>query len=182
MILGIDFSLTATGVCAISEGEAECFTVVSKPEPYWWLFPERVEEIADRIMNWANAGGFSPTVVVESPAYMSKGSGLDRMFGGWWLLIDKLQTAHDVEPPILKVAPAQLKKFVTGKGNAGKDEMNFAIARRYPDVDVTNNNEGDALGLATIGAAVMGEPFTGVLTKYQQEIVDAVRAGGKDKK
>lgn len=178
MILGIDFSLTATGVCAITDGEAECITVRSGPGSEWWMHPDRVASIADKIAEWAILLGGVPAWTIESPSFGSKGQ-LDKLYSGWWMLVDALML-RGWDPP-LRVTPSQLKKYATGRGNAAKDEVLLAVARRFPDVAPKNNNETDALVLAAIGAAAYGEPFAGELTKYQQDIVDAVRAGGKDK-
>lgn len=172
MIIGIDFSLTATGVCAITDGEAECVTIGSKREETWWEFPDRVEGIAAGVHEWAGGGG---SLVIESPAFAARSSSLDRMFGGWWLLARALRH-RGWEHPLL-VSPNQVKKFATDNGNASKRDVERAVWRRYPDVELGDDNQADALVLAAIGAAVMGEPFNGVLTKYQEKIVAAVAAG-----
>lgn len=177
MILGIDFSLTATGVCAIEGSAAECITIRSKKEDAWWEFPMRVEGIAVRVHDWSGDSALGASLVIETPAFAGKSSSLDRMFGGWWLLVNAFSRLG-VDPPLL-VTPSQVKKFATGKGNAGKDEVMLAVSRRYPAVEVTDNNQTDALVLAAIGAAVMGEPFSDSLTKGQQEVVEAVRLRGE---
>ncbi|MFF8817839.1 hypothetical protein ACF07D_07570 [Leucobacter sp. NPDC015123] len=174
-ILGVDFSLTSTGVCSIQDGEAECITVKSKKEAVWHEFPKRVNGIAYEIDFWANPG-VEPEraqVVLETPAFAATSSSLDRMFGGWWMFVDAL-AGCGFEPPLL-VTPAQVKKYATGKGNAAKDAVLASVFKRYPDVDVSGNDQADALVLAAIGAAVMGEPFNGPLTVAQQEVVEAVR-------
>lgn len=45
------------------------------------------------------------------------------------------------------VPPTSLKKFVTGKGTASKDDMVKAVQTKWAD-DVKNNNIADAYGLA----------------------------------
>jgi crossover junction endodeoxyribonuclease RuvC len=173
-ILGIDFSLTATGVCAITDGEPECVTITSKPEQSWWDFPNRVERIAVQIHDWMGDDRLGAFVVIESPAFGARGSAVDRMFGGWWLMVRTLGRLGYDEP--LKVAPGQLKKFATGNGNASKTDVVLAVERRYPDARISGDDEADAVVLAAIGAAAYGEPF-GPLTKVQSEIVAAVVAG-----
>lgn len=175
-ILGVDFSLTSTGVCSIEDEAAECVTVRSKKETHWWEFPTRVRGIAYDVDMWVNPKGYpsATQLVLETPAFAAKSSSLDRMFGGWWMFVDAMVSDALYESPLL-VTPGQLKKFATGKGNAGKDEVMLSVSRRYPDVPVTDNNQTDALVLAAIGAAVMGEPFNGPLTLTQQEVVEAVR-------
>lgn len=177
-VIGVDFSLTSTGVCAITDGEAECITVKSAKEDSWHEFPERVHMIGYQLSEWAAERGAAPAWVIESPAFMARSSSLDRMFGGWWLLVDYMMRDCGWEAPLL-VTPQRVKKYATNKGNAGKDEVLAAVIRRYPDVLVSGNDQADALTLAAIGAAAYAEPFE-TLAKYQQEIVEAVRAG-KDK-
>lgn len=176
-VVGIDFSLTGTGVCAITDGEAECITIGTKPYAEWWRHPERVSAIAQGMHLFVTE---KPAWVIESPSFMSKGRGHDMVLSGWWLLVDEMIRNYGWEPP-LRVAPAQLKKFATGKGQkVDKADVAAQLARRFPDVNARGNNEWDAVGLAAIGAAAYGEPFNGTLLKYQQEIVDAVRAGRKE--
>lgn len=173
MILGIDFSLTATGVCAITDGEAECATFGSKGTE-WWAFGERPRDIASLIDKWH--GEDRPAWVIESPSYMSRGRSHDKVLVGWHMLIDFMVFELGYNPPLL-VTPSQLKKFATGAGNASKRDVERAVWKRYPDVELSDDNQADALVLAAIGAAAYGEPFTGTLAKYQQQIVDTVRAG-----
>lgn len=176
MILGVDFSLTATGVAYIEDGAAECATIRSKKEDGWWEFPSRVQDIAYAVDLWRNPLGLPgpAQLVIETPAFAAKSASLDRMFGGWWMFVSTIMRDCLYEPPLL-VTPSQVKKFATGKGNAGKDEVMLAVSRRYPDVPVKDNNQTDALVLAAIGAAVLGEPFNASLTVAQQSVVEAVR-------
>ena len=180
MIVGLDFSLTATGVCAITDGEAECITVKSRKEDVWHEFPDRVHGIAFDIEAWL--GDASPLLVIESPAFAATSSSLDRMFGGWWMFVDTLMNSCGYEPPLL-VTPTQVKKFATGKGGGlgtGKVEVALGIAKLFPDVALHNADEADALVLAAIGAAAHNEPFMGTLTKQQLEVVEAVVSRGKE--
>lgn len=172
MILGIDFSLTSTGVCAIFDSEAECITLRSKKEELWWQFPQRIKEIVSGIVDWAADEARESTLVIETPAFAAKSSSLDRMFGGWWLAV-QLLIENGFEPPLL-VTPAQVKKYAAGNGRAHKDEVLAAVIRRYPDILVAGNDQADALTLAAIGAGVFNEPFE-TPTKYQLDVIEAVR-------
>lgn len=46
-----------------------------------------------------------------------------------------------------EISPSAIKKHATGKGNAKKDAMLIAAARRWPDIDIADNNHADALWL-----------------------------------
>lgn len=180
MIVGIDFSLTGTGVCIITDGEAECLTIGSRARENWWEAPERVRGIARSV---ALLAPDPPAWAIESPSFMSKGRGHDQVLVGWWFLIDELVRVHGWEPPV-RVAPAQVKKWATGKGGGkgtSKIEVALAIAKKHPDVQIRNDNEADAVALAGICAALHKEPFTRNLTKPQQEVVDAI-VGGKEER
>ena len=67
--------------------------------------------------------------------------------------------------PVLPVPPSCRAKYATGKGNAGKDEVLLAVARRYPHAPVGGNDEADALVLAAMGARLLGEPVEDSLPK-----------------
>jgi len=70
------------------------------------------------------------------------------------------------------VAPTTLKKFVTGKGNVGKDVMMLETYKRYGE-SFSDNNLADAYGLARCAEAVFNTRVK--LTKFQQEVVDLLR-------
>ena len=71
--------------------------------------------------------------------------------------------------PFLIVAPATLKKFVTGRGNAKKDEMLLETYKRF-DKSFSNDNLCDAFGLAHCGLAVLGNKEY-VTMKQQEEVI-----------
>ena len=47
--------------------------------------------------------------------------------------------------PYCGIPVGTIKKLATGKGNAGKDEMVEAARRLYPDQNVIDDNQADAL-------------------------------------
>jgi Holliday junction resolvasome RuvABC endonuclease subunit len=44
-------------------------------------------------------------------------------------------------------SPSEIKKHATGKGNANKDAILKAARQRWPDVEIVDDNEADALWL-----------------------------------
>lgn len=58
-----------------------------------------------------------------------------------------LMNAAAYRIPAYPYAPAQVKKFWAGRGNADKDDMIAATRTRCPGVDITDSNEADALAI-----------------------------------
>ena len=144
-VLGLDLSLTATG---LSDGVTT------------WLLPSRgksgddlatrgrrLSAIRSAVLLWARDVHL---VVIEQPAYSRQTGHMHDRSGLWWLVVaDLLERAV----PVAEIAPSALKKYATGKGNAGKGAIVDATARRFPDVDTGSgdDNRCDALWLAAMG-------------------------------
>lgn len=79
-----------------------------------------------------------------------------------------------------EVAPSQLKKYATGKGNTDKNLVLLAVYKRW-GVDLINDNEADAFVLAQIGLALLGE-YDGKLTVPQAEVIQAIKSPPPKKK
>jgi crossover junction endodeoxyribonuclease RuvC len=95
-------------------------------------------------------------VVVEGPSYASTSPHTHDRAGLWWLVVGRLlNCGHRVAI----APPSSRAKYGTGKGNAGKDLVLASVVRRYPDVEVTGNDEADALLLAAMGARRLGAPI-----------------------
>lgn len=164
MVLGLDLSLTSTGMAEIIEGAPRAWSI--KPPPAH-RGHDRLHWLVDTI--WATAceyeGGH--LVVVEGPSYGSQASGRGHERAGlWWLLTHQLWS-NGIEMAV--VSPAALKKYATGKGNAGKDEVLMATARRFPDFD-GGNDAADALWLAAMGADHAGVPIVTVPAPHRQAL------------
>ena len=51
---------------------------------------------------------------------------------------------------------SSIKKHAVGRGNASKDEMLGAARRKWPDVDIADDNQADALWLLNLLMAELG--------------------------
>jgi crossover junction endodeoxyribonuclease RuvC len=71
--------------------------------------------------------------------------------------------------PFIDVPPSSLKKFVAGKGNAKKEMMILNVFQKY-GIQVSTNDEADAVGLAMFGLCAAGSKAT----QAQKETVAAV--------
>lgn len=163
-IVGLDLSLTSTGVARIRPHapipvEVEVVGTAAIP-PSASVYPAtlaRLRNLAGKIIRAARRNreeGDITIVAIEGPAYAKAGDqrGHHVRAGLWWLMFHLLEK----EAIIIIVAPGTLKRYVTGKGNADKDLVLTSIVRAFPHVGVVNNNESDALGLAAMVARELG--------------------------
>jgi Holliday junction resolvasome RuvABC endonuclease subunit len=149
-IRGLDLSLTSTGVAG-NAGWVETLKPPAKLRGH-----ERMAWLKAAILEHVRSADL---VVVEGPSYGNQGaqrqSGHHERAGLWWLVTHALWTAGI---PTAVAPPASVKKLATGKGNAGKDDMVLAAARRF-DWFAGDNNSADALWLAVAGAERLGAPM-----------------------
>lgn len=142
VVIGLDLSLTATGVAAMSpRGFAtRRLTVEGTGIIRLRRLLAEVERDAEN----------ASLVVVEGPSYGSVGAGTHERAGLWWLVRDMLWQ-HSI--PCAVVPPSNLKKYAVGVGGgakASKDAVLVACARHWPTFE-GRNDEADALWLAAMG-------------------------------
>lgn len=154
-ILGLDLSLTSTGVAQYDPAGIVPYTTTRLKTPAKVLGHDRLEWLLARIHTVALGADY---IIVEGPAFGAKGSAYHQLAGMWWLVTHALWTM----PRRVAVAPpSSIKRFATGKGNAGKDEVLSAVVRRYPDFN-GGNDEADALVAAALVAEKFGCPIVAV--------------------
>lgn len=164
-VVGIDLSLTSTGIAVIhSDGSVALQRIQSKGTNADSLETRhlRLRGIAAQVVNTADDEQ-PDLVVIENPAYSRVGGSAHDRSGLWWMVTSKLiARGHQV----VTVPPSCRPKYATGAGggpNSGKDRVLAAVIRRYPQADVTGNDEADALILAAMGARHLGHPIDGHL-------------------
>lgn len=154
-VFGVDLSLTATG---LSDGSQ---AVTLKPPKEAATGLGRMRWIVGTVLATVTSAwlgdGDPPFVVIEGPSYGSTkaASSAHERAGLWWLLVEALDRAG-IRYAV--ASPASLKLYATGKGNADKDAVMLATARRFDWFD-GDNNAADALWLAAIGCALVGNPL-----------------------
>ena len=174
-VVGIDTSLTDTGIALIRDPQpqapVELRRVRSKGKATDTLSQrrERLDRIAGQIVRETLSIG-PELVVIEAPSFGSKHGHAHDRSGLWWLVVFSL-TAH---VPVLEVAPTKRMKYATGKGQVAKDVVLTSVVRRYPWVQVADNNEADALVLAAIGARLLGAPVEPDLPKGHLGAMDGL--------
>jgi Holliday junction resolvasome RuvABC endonuclease subunit len=148
-VVGIDPSLTSTGLAAIYEdGAATTDTIITKGRTADDLATRghRIRHIANTVLEWVVDDDL---VVIES-RFGSAGAGALDLTGLWWEIVNRLQR-RDI--PVVTFAPTSRAKYITGNGKADKAAVAAVVARMFPDVAITCSDEADALALAMVGAA-----------------------------
>lgn len=156
-VLGIDLSLTGTGMCRIVTGShpilVQTITFATKPADTVTLGSrgDRLATIVDLVFglgwHWE-----ADLVTVEGPSLGKPSPHTWDRAGLWWRVMEALR--HVV--PVVEIPPTTLKKFATGNGGAGKTEVAACMARLWPDANARNDNEWDALALAHAAASHLG--------------------------
>lgn len=164
-ILGLDISLTSTGVAVITTGpfgtSVATHTIETAPpkRAKGDKTPATVPERRERLRTISDLGlSFTPVcpdiAVLEAPSYGSVGGSTWDRAGAWWLVVDRL---HSCGIPVAIVPPKTRALWATGSGASSKSPIAVHLSRMWPDVDPgISDDEWDALALATMGGQHLG--------------------------
>ena len=168
-ILGIDPSMTSTGIVLLKNGELQwAYVLRTSPTKMWhgeYGELERLMWIVDHIP--VNGIDY---VAMEGVAMMSRNTTALVQLSGLNYLIRKNLIDNSVGFKI--IPPTVLKKFATGKGNAKKEEIIEVVNKKYKK-DIKDDNACDAFILALIGDALMGGKTR--LNKEQKKIIKTIQ-------
>lgn len=189
-ILGIDTSLTATGLARIDIAENDdgplpkysitdiATATVRAPNPgsdkRKTATVRRVDKLMEQIEDAITCPDdpLVPTLIgIESLAYGAKGNAV------WVLPLiwgRTLGLANKYGVPVIEVGTGQIKKYAAGNGNADKSTVMLAVNKRWPAADVRNDNESDAMTAAAIACHFLDYPIVGEVFKYHQEVMAKV--------
>lgn len=173
-ILGIDSSLTGTGLSRATIEDHDAYGTIAsndprvhtvelatvgarkpKPTDTWLHTSERVHEVLDQVKG-ALCDGVYDAVGLEELAYGAKGDAVVKLH---WLWGEIIYIVATLQYPLYLVNASAVKKFATGNGNAKKDVVMLAMANRYPTAAIKDNNQADALAVSMIVARKLGVPF-----------------------
>lgn len=175
-VIGIDASLTGTGVAVIAGGkniESHC-RIESK-----YTGVKRLVDIEARLKHILDAAILVDLVLLEGYAYAAQNQA--HQIGELGGVIRRM--LHNRTQRWIEVSPSQVKKFATGKGNAKKDLIIMQVYKRW-GVEFSTSDEADAFVLAKIGQALMekwdqkydDEP----LVTFQWEVIAELRKKYKE--
>jgi crossover junction endodeoxyribonuclease RuvC len=164
--LGIDLSLTGTGLVAVEGNElhfSECYKPKAKTGP------ERLIEIQRKVSE--NIVGYDPDIIcLEGYSFGSKGRGVFQTgeLGGVIRVL-----LYEMGIKWLEIPPSQVKKFAAGMGNCGKDIVLQQVYKRW-GMEFKTSDEADAFVLAKIGTILLGHEEK--LTKKQEEVIKVLKS------
>lgn len=180
-IIGLDASLTHIGVSIISDFVSDI--TMQKPGQKTMLFKtkkkglDRLVEI-EIMMQQVLVNSYCnhqlvDYVIIEGYAFSPiQGRAFSMGEGGWAVR----RPFHLKGIPILQVAPATLKKFITGSGRGDKNTIMLHVFKKW-GVEFAEDDECDAYGLAKIGEALYqiknGRNVKELLV-YEQECIKGV--------
>lgn len=178
--VGIDPSLTATGICIIdAHGKPGLKTIRTKPETFNHDQYFRLDFIADSIRDMIEKL-LNPVVFIERPFVNPKNVN-DAQRDLYVLAHLIRRRLHYGKKPFLDISPMTLKKFVCGRGNSEKSMMLMKVYQNW-DISAADDNQADAVGLAHMAKAMevaQGRGNPELWPKYQLEVVRNMLAKGK---
>jgi len=174
LFVGLDLSLTSSGMCLKSDGKVVVIESVKTVPNYFTCDLERYAHIVDKVL------AFIPEdvalVVVEdffTPTNSAQIGSAMKLIGLGHLVRMRM---YQKKIPFVVPAPTQLKKFVSGKGTCPKDMICKEVWKKWA-VDTSDDDQADAVvgaNLAeTLACKMRGGDVT-ELPKYQLEVVSAV--------
>lgn len=188
IVIGIDPSLTSTGIIVLRNGEIEIAeTTKNRPElgaiDRVYRIRHRINEVLTQIRHpkYDLIPQAPDLIVIEGFSYGSKGRGLFQTAYLGYRIREELEGYRERDGiPWLEVSPSQLKQFATGKGNSPKEIVLQQVYKRW-GAELKDNNQADAYVLAAIGQSYLGYNMD-LLTEFQQEVISALKGEVPPKK
>lgn len=186
-VLGIDSSLTATGLCQVDWHGPNNWTIatatVGAPKPTKDKSKRAMARRVNALIGQIEAaitdnplaparGSLPDLIAMEALAYGARGD------SAWvlpWVFGRVVELAEKYDIPLVIVGTTARAKYATGRGTADKATVMLAAARRWPEAEVTNDNEADALVVAAVGCHYLGVPICAP-TAYMTEVMAKLSA------
>lgn len=167
IVVGLDLSLISTGIAVSRYPEPLRVRSTGKAGATLAQRNARLYDVAAQVLKTIE--NVAPDlVVIEAPAFDSRTGHQHDRSGLWWMVVQAL-FADAV--PIAEVTTGSLKKYATGKGNAGKDAVIAETVRRYPDWPIDGNDVADALVLCAMGCDHLGQPLAALPQTYRDALL-----------
>lgn len=142
-VVGLDISLTATGLAA-PNGRLSTWTT----DPT--MGDARLVDISDRLNQLVRSNPIDLVVIEDLPTH-AHGAGKTAMVHG---VIRERLLRRGI--PFVLVVASSLKKYATGRGNATKPDMRMELFKRA-GLDIGDDNQVDAWWLRAMGLEHVGQ-------------------------
>jgi Holliday junction resolvasome RuvABC endonuclease subunit len=160
-VLGLDLSMTATGIC-LPDGRTLTVATNAKDRDY------RLVVIRNEVRGAVIATRPDLVVMEEAPPGL-KGSAIKAIH----MVQGAVRVALlDLEVPCAVVNPSTLKAYATGKKGADKTAMTMAAYKRAA-LEFGDDNQVDAWWLRAMGLDQLGEPVVTV-PQAQRDFMESV--------
>lgn len=175
IIIGIDPSLTSTGICVMDDhGQVLQSTALSSKN----YGVKRLNDFREKLGNLFypyKKNGHELFVAIEGYSFASNTQGIALGELGGMMRLYMFESGINY----IEVPPTVVKKFATGKGNSDKIAMGVALQKQY-GLEYPTSDQTDAHFLALIGLAYQG--LTPNLTKAKEEVIADMKAPKVKKK
>ena len=146
--IGVDPSLTGTGlVCIDSEGVIENQDLIKTTASM--IIEARLKLINEKVQSFISDSlkdkDILAIVYIEGLSFGAKGNSVMELAGLHYLLRVNFNSRSYIKYDV--IPPSNIKKFITGKGNAKKELMLLKVYKRW-GVEFTDNNMADAFSLS----------------------------------
>jgi hypothetical protein len=145
-VLGLDLSITGTGLAHTVEGEVCTHLIKTRPKDR----DLRLAEIQRAVREYGQGADLA---LIEAPTPRSATSVISGMVQG----VVRLELL-DLGIPYGTLMPASLKKFATGKGTGDKVPMAIAALKRA-GLEFPDDNQCDAFWLWVAANYEVGQPL-----------------------
>jgi len=163
-VLGLDLSLTSTGVAGNDQGG---WSTTIRPKNLKGL--RRIQFIRDTIgRNYLEGVNL---VVAEGPSFGSTGGSAHERAGLWWMVAELLA---DRGVNAVSMPPLSAKQYATGNGMADKQRVLQSVCHFFPWFSPAKrpgiNDEADAVALCAAGADHLGIPMANLPPSHRKAL------------
>lgn len=171
MYLGIDQSLRSTGVALVEADGSVVYTGTITPGKLTGV--ERLAYIRRGLREALSMadGARILSAALEGYSYGSTGTLCELGEVGAVVRL----VLYDAGVPFVVVAPAQLKQFVAGNGQAKKEDVREAVLKKW-GISIDQDDECDAFGLAQLAKSYHNKTGT---TRGELEVLKKLRTPRK---
>jgi Holliday junction resolvasome RuvABC endonuclease subunit len=168
-IVGLDLSLTRTGIAILSEaGYAEVRDITTRAAQ---LLPTRINTVLAEVTKVCAYP--EPIVIIEEHLRAPRMSGK---------AYDRAELAGVIKQFLWNSAitfhmvhPKTLKKYVTGKGNEGDKDLILHLVAKKMGVETRNSDQADAAALADFGYHIFSDVPRRQLAQYEIDVLNKWR-------